>query len=711
MTGESDELKKDTYATCMTRKEEKLSEISMQGGGKKGPHDAPSPVLLSGTQVSTGEGWFVTIMVGKQSCVGRIMGTLEQEIEATPLQMKLEQIGSDIGKLGMYSALLTVHILFIRYFIEAMLDRNFHFNERASDYLKVWLDYFIIGVTIVVVAVPEGLPLAVMISLAYSVKKMLIDQNFVKRLSSCEIMGGANNICSDKTGTLTMNKMTVTDIWSGKKITLPQPKNKDDPIFYNYNDHFNNNKAPELLTQAICCNTSGRVGDATATEMAMLELMGRLQIDYEDIRKKYLPENMIRFQFTSKRKRMSTILQDVTDTETGYDKRVHLKGAAEIVLASCTHYLNEDGQKQELQDHMKQHMMQVITDYATMSLRTICFGYKDLKPGEGGPTHEEMDEDQVIHTVEKTGFTCIGIIGIKDIIRPEVPGAVAQCQKAQIMVRMVTGDNIVTATAIAKECGILKGNQDQKPDSVMEGPAFAERIGGLVCLTCNRDSPCDCEPRKIVEGVKNKDEFKVMWKNLRVLARSRPDDKYLLVTALRQYGDVVAVTGDGTNDAPALKKADVGFAMGITGTDVAKHAADIIVMDDNFASIVKAAMWGRNIYDNIRRFLQFQLSVNVVALISAFFGAVITEESPLQPIQLLWVNMIMDSLASLALATEPPKLTLLERPPQGRDEYIISRKMVKHILTMSIWQCIVTFGILFGGESFIPEGRTALDGV
>lgn len=188
-----------------------------------------------------------------------------------------------------------------------------------------------------------------------------------------------------------------------------------------------------------------------------------------------------------------------------------------------------------------------------------------------------------------------------------------------------------------------------------------------------------------------------------MLARSRPEDKYLLVTGIKEMGDVVAVTGDGTNDAPALKKADVGFAMGITGTDVAKHAADIIILDDNFATIVKACMWGRNIYDNIRRFLQFQLTVNVNALISAFIGSCILRESPLQPIQLLWVNLIMDSLASLALATEPPKITLLDRPPYSKDEYIISRKMVKHILCMSIYQSIVIFVIVFVGEHFIPE--------
>jgi Ca2+ transporting ATPase len=272
---------------------------------------------------------------------------------------------------------------------------------------------------------------------------------------------------------------------------------------------------------------------------------------------------------------------------------------------------------------------------------------------------------------------------------------------------MVTGDNKTTAKAISKECCIYDPNIDDSLQ-VMEGPAFYERVGGLYCKNCNKQSPCNCDGKDVKEGVRNKEEFEQIRKNLRVLARSRPEDKYLLVTGLREMEDVVAVTGDGTNDAPALKKADVGFAMGIAGTDVAKHAADIILMDDNFSSIVKACMWGRNIYDNIRRFLQFQLTVNVVALISAFIGACILKESPLQPIQLLWVNLIMDSLASLALATEPPTMALLERLPQKRDEYIVSNKMVKHILGMAVYQCIVVFGIIFAGELFIPESNKKL---
>lgn len=344
---------------------------------------------------------------------------------------------------------------------------------------------------------------------------------------------------------------------------------------------------------------------------------------------------------------MSTVLENVKDNEYGYDKRLHCKGASEIVLELCSHFIDENGNRQQLTPQKKDEIKGVINKYAKEALRTICIAYKDLKEGEGGHKHDEEEEVDGQHTfkVEQGGFTCIGILGIRDIIRPEVPNAIKECEGAGIKVRMVTGDNKVTAKAIANECNLIAEDHEY---AIMEGKEFNQACGGLIELT-------DKNGKKTgEEKIGDFETFKQIEKYLCVLARCRPEDKYLLVTGLRQMGEVVAVTGDGTNDAPALKKADVGFAMGITGTDVAKTAADIILLDDNFASIVQACMWGRNIYDNIRRFLQFQLTVNVVALATAFIGACILTESPLQPIQLLWVNLIMDSLGSLALATEPP---------------------------------------------------------
>lgn len=274
---------------------------------------------------------------------------------------------------------------------------------------------------------------------------------------------------------------------------------------------------------------------------------------------------------------------------------------------------------------------------------------------------------------------------------------------------MVTGDNKITAVAIAKECGIINDQGEENEECVcMEGPEFSKYVGGLVDKK-TRENILVMGADVSRETIGNLDHMKKVRNKLKVLARSRPNDKYIMVAGLRQLGDIVAVTGDGTNDAPALKKADVGFAMK-TGTQVAHSAADIIIQDDNFASIVMACKWGRNVYDNIRRFLQFQLTVNVVALITSFIGSVVMWESPLQAIQLLWVNLIMDSLASLALATEAPKDNLLERPPYRKKEYIISQKMVKHILGMSIFQAIFLFVFVFGGPQFVAETCDPLTG-
>ena len=700
MTGESIELRKETLDQCEIRLEERLEEEKFHGNEEnRTSHDLPSTVLLSGTQIETGEGWFMIIVVGRNSCVGKIYAKLSQEIETTPLQNKLTKIATDIGYIGMISAAITLIVLFTRFFIEQGME-GYEWNDNIGDYLSTWFDYILVAITIVVVAVPEGLPLAVMIALAYSVRKMLSDMNFVKRLSSCEIMGGANNICSDKTGTLTKNIMTVKEIWQGNVFELDAEAET-----YKVDDVLPNKSAAKILLEGCACNTSGTSEVSNATEKAILKMLDKFGIDYQALRAKHCKDPLVRFQFTSKRKKMSTILTEVSDNAHGYDKRLHVKGAAEMVLASCSHYINEVGESTVLTEDMREYILKdVIEKFARGALRTICCAYKDLKPDEGGISHEDEAEDKINKVVEKNGLTCVCVLGIRDIIRPEVPGAVDQCQKAGIKVRMVTGDNRVTALAIAKECGIIS---DPHPDSVLEGPEFYERVGGLYCKTCGKDSPCDCPEKKVVEAVRNKEEFIKIWQNLTVLARSRPEDKYLLVTGIREMGDVVAVTGDGTNDAPALKKADVGFAMGITGTDVAKHAADIILLDDNFASIVKACMWGRNIYDNIRRFLQFQLSVNIVALAAAFLGSCILRESPLQPIQLLWVNLIMDSLGSLAEATEPPTEKLLDRPPQGRDEYIISHTMVKHLIIMGTYQSIIIFIIIFLGEKFVPEDSSA----
>ncbi len=299
---------------------------------------------------------------------------------------------------------------------------------------------------------------------------------------------------------------------------------------------------------------------------------------------------------------MSTIISDVYDNQFGYDKRLLMKGAAEIVLASCSHYINKDNERKVLDSDTKAEILKFFESYAADALRIIGVAYKDLVPDQGGEEHDHVQEGSKDAEVEKEEMTWIGMLGIRDIIREEVPGAIAKCESAGVKVRMVTGDALGTAIAIGHECNLIK-NEDRF--SCMLGKDFSELVGGLRCLNCEQKVPCDCPPKLQRDGIVNRQIFAQIREQLCILARCRPEDKYLLACGLRQFGDVVACTGDGTNDGPALKKSDVGFAMGITGTDVAKDASDIIILDDNFASIVKAMVWGRNIYDSIRKFLQF----------------------------------------------------------------------------------------------------------
>jgi Ca2+ transporting ATPase len=355
---------------------------------------------------------------------------------------------------------------------------------------------------------------------------------------------------------------------------------------------------------------------------------------------------------------------------------------------------------------MKMRIQEIINETNSKGMRTICLAYKEL------PKEIDVDEhDSNGHpAVESNDLIYIGIVGIRDPVRAEVPDAVAKCFRAGIRVRMVTGDNEITARAIAKDCKII---QNDDPSRVIRGPDFYNKIEGVVCNKC-RTKECDCprtkkqadalgvkEIREDVVG--NFEAFKEIIVNIDVMARSRPEDKYALVTGLGMMNHVVAVTGDGTNDAPALRKASIGFAMGIAGTELAKETADIILLDDNFSSIVNAVKWGRNIYDNIRKFIQFQVTVNVVAVTTAIVGAVTIKQSPLTAVQMLWVNLIMDTFASLALATEEPTDQLLDRKPHKRDEYIVSRKMWKHIFGQAILQLAIIFTILYAGEFFLPE--------
>ncbi|XP_046851841.1 plasma membrane calcium-transporting ATPase 4-like [Xenia sp. Carnegie-2017] len=592
-----------------------------------------------------------------------------------------------IGWFGLVAGILTVVVIWIRFSIETYhVDKKSFKNSHISDYLRA----FITGVTVLVVAVPEGLPLAGTISFAFSVKKMLNDH-----IVACETIGNATTICSEKRGTLITNRMTVVQSYLGQQL------------YFVLDSGFEHDQIPEslrrILAEGISYNSSyasklepgGKKGEldnqiGNKTDCALLGFVdGPLKDHYNYYRGNMPEEEFIKvFTFNSSRKSMSTVVPIFDDQKevTGY--RIHCKGASKIVLSKCTSIIGPDGTTNPLSSKEIDNIVKnVVEPMADNGLRTICLAYKDFPKDTG---QDWDDESSVV-----SELICLGIVGFED---SEIV-AVKRCQRAGATVRIVTADEVERAKSIARKWDILK-SEDHHNLLVLDGKEFNKKI---------RDE----NTGEVIQS-----KIDEIWPKLRVLARSSPEDKYNLVkgiidSKLSKTCEIVAVTGDGTNDAPALKMADVGFVMGIAGTDVAKEASDIILTDDNFTSIVKAVKWGRNVYDNISKFLQFQLTVNFVAVFICVYGALVHYESPLSATQLLWVNLIMDSFASLALATEPPTddlLTrkpygepqtddLLTRKPYGRTKPLISQTMTKNILLHSLYQIIVLLVLMEAGPT------------
>lgn len=615
------------------------------------------PFCRSGTQVTDGSGRILVIAVGEKSEWGQTLALVTGETDETPLQVKLGGLAVAIGKLGFFVGIASFIVLVVRWIV----DKNGFPLDKIND--EGPIQFFLFAVTIVVVAVPEGLPLAVTISLAYSMRKMMKDNNFVRVLSACETMGGATAICSDKTGTLTENRMTVVAGWFHGKYFNETPRadelNPEMKTLITENASLNS-KAFLIIEESSEIQFVGN-----RTECALLVMSRNWGVDYHEVRT-HNEQDMVKVYGFNSAKKMASII-----VRRGNVLRLYNKGAAEMVLAECSQYVEETGSRNPINSEKRAELAQTIKEMASRGLRTLAITYTDFEPTEFsfGPKGEPLDDPtnglRGFAEAPEENLILMAIVGIKDPVRKEVPDAVQQCKNAGIHVRMVTGDNIFTAQHIARECGILTDG------IAMEGPDFRRRAEQDV-ETLKKELP-----------------------KLQVLARSSPTDKHTLVSLLRGLGEVVAVTGDGTNDAPALKESDVGLAMGIAGTEVAKEAADIVIMDDNFSSIVKAVLWGRSVFSNIRKFLQFQLTVNVVALVVAFVAAMVGGETPLNVLQLLWVNLIMDTLAALALATENPTPDLLDEKPHGRDEPLLSQTMIKHILLQSLYQLVVIFVVLY----------------
>ncbi|KAF5181527.1 Calcium-transporting atpase [Thalictrum thalictroides] len=630
-----------------------INESSLTGESDPVMVNAQNPYMLSGTKVQDGSCKMLVTTVGMRTQWGKLLATLsEGGDDETPLQVKLNGVATIIGKIGLFFAVVTFAVLVQGLFIRKWQDGTYLW--WSGDDALALLEFFAVAVTIVVVAVPEGLPLAVTLSLAFAMKKMMNDKALVRHLAACETMGSATSICSDKTGTLTTNHMAVVKTCICGKV---KEMNSSDEVFTLCSEV--PSTTLKTLLQSIFNNTGGEVvvnknGKreilGTPTESALLEFGLSLGGDFKAERES---SKLVKVEpFNSEKKRMGVVLEL---PEGGL--RAHTKGASEIILDACDKFIDSNGEVVHLDEATLNHLNNTIEQFANEALRTLCLAYMEL-----GNDYSDKD------SLPLKGYTCIGIVGIKDPVRPGVKESVAICRSAGITVRMVTGDNINTAKAIARECGILT-----EGGVAIEGPVFRE---------------------------KSLEELQEIIPKLQVMARSSPLDKHTLVKHLRTtFGEVVAVTGDGTNDAPALHEADIGLAMGIAGTEVAKESADVIILDDNFSTIVTVAKWGRSVYINIQKFVQFQLTVNVVALIVNFSSACLTGSAPLTAVQLLWVNMIMDTLGALALATEPPNDELMKRTPVGRKGNFISNVMWRNILGQSLYQFVVIWYLQTRGKA------------
>ncbi|KAI0033537.1 hypothetical protein K488DRAFT_47461, partial [Vararia minispora EC-137] len=710
-TGESDAIKKVAYAECVRMRDERLRD----GMDLLGHTDC---FVVSGSKVLEGVGSYVVIAVGTRSFNGRIMMALRGDPEDTPLQLKLNALADAIAWAGMIAGIVLFIGLMIRFFVElgtgipALTP-----SQRGIAFVNI----LIIAVTLVVVAVPEGLPLAVTLALAFATKRMTKENLLVRVLGSCETMANASVVCTDKTGTLTQNEMTVVacsvgihaksvrDLaqnraraepaqqdpkGAGAGATPPERKHTQD--FALELAELSSVLSPALLAlfnDAIAVNstafedddaaTGARVFVGSKTETALLKMAKELGWpDYKRTRDAARALQVI--PFSSERKAMGVV---VARRQGG--ARLLLKGASEILTERCVRHVvvrqqgtHQDAGGKEIETEETceldmDNISRTITFYASQTLRTIALCYRDFD--EWPPRGCSAEDGEVPYEELACQLTLIGITGIEDPLRPGVRQAVADCVRAGVQVKMCTGDNVLTARSIAQQCGIYTVG-----GIVMEGPHF----------------------RALPDQVREQ-----IVPRLQVLARSSPEDKKILVETLKKLGEVVGVTGDGTNDGPALKTANVGFSMGIAGTEVAKEASDIILMDDNFASIVKAIMWGRAVNDAVRKFLQFQISTNVTAVVITIVSGLASssQDTVLTAVQLLWINIIMDTFAALALATDPASPALLDRKPDRKWAPLFSVDMLKQICGQSAYQCLVVLIFHFLGAQILGFGTDETD--
>ena len=584
---------------------------------------------LRSTMVMNGTGSMEVTAVGDATEIGKVARQATETTGVkTPLNLQLERLGGFISKIGV-GVSVAAFVLFLGH---DMLTNPVWHTENYLRMAEIVLQYFMMAVALIVMAVPEGLPMAITLALALNMRRMLKSNNLVRKLHACETMGAVTVICTDKTGTLTQNKMQVSDM--------------------EYADTTPRHTAEAMLPVAIALNTTadlsgsaadlsgsaadlnGITGIGNPTEVSLLLWLQGQGMDYRALRAGGVVED--RLPFSTEKKYMATIVRC-------QDRRLLLvKGAPEMVMQMC-HAQSE-------------HLKQVLCRYQQQAMRTLAVAMRPLNEGEEASCMEHPASLQML-----------AVFGIADPLREEVPQAVAHCHSAGIQIKIITGDTEATATEIARRIGVMEGSAEPLKTTAVSGTEFA--------------SMSDEEALRIIPS-------------LRLIYRARPTDKQRLVNLLQQQGEVVAVTGDGTNDAPALNHAHVGLSLG-SGTGVAKNASDITLIDDSFTSIVKAVMWGRSLYRNIQRFLYFQLVVNITALLLVVGGSIIGTELPLTITQILWVNLIMDTFAAMALASLPPSREVLKEKPRSARQFIITRPMARSILSTGLFFFVVMFALLW----------------
>ena len=605
---------------------EPITEKNTEGGGD-GAY--PRNVILRSTMVMNGRGEFVVTAVGDATEIGKVaQKSTEQTSVKTPLYVQLDKLASMISKVGSVVSVAA----FVIFLVHDILTNPAWGGKDYFYMAEIVLDYFMMAVTLIVMAVPEGLPMAITLSLALNMRRMLKSNNLVRKLHACETMGAVTVICTDKTGTLTQNQMQVDEL-------LP----KDD------NQH--------LLDVAIAINSTAELDEDKAignpTESALLLWLKSQDKDYRELR--HQAKVLKQQPFSTEKKYMATI------AEVDGEKYLLVKGAPEIVLDLC-----------EMEARYRNQALRELDEWQHKAMRTLAFAYRRIDRGEAA---SEKSVPTIGQLLSAKDFTLQALVAITDPIRKDVPAAVKECRHAGIEVKVVTGDTAATAMEIGKQIGVFEDE--------------AENIGADGDMTSLDQQMITGEQW---EALSDEEAYK-RAKDIRVMSRARPTDKQRLVAMLQKHGEVVAVTGDGTNDAPALHYAHVGLSLG-SGTSVAKEASDMTLLDDSFKSIANAVMWGRSLYRNLQRFLFFQLVVNVTALLLVLGGSIIGTEMPLTVTQILWVNLIMDTFAALALASLPPSHEVMNDKPRKATDFIINKGMAFGILFCGIAFFIVMFAML-----------------